>query len=125
MAQQPRDRRTVPANGSSKRDLLRADLRRSTPQELAHALHALLDQSRLAREERLHALASAFVIEALAPYWVDGRTPEEAHEALLSTDTELASVIEALAPMLLGRIEVHEDAREAIATIEAMLGIAR
>lgn len=110
-------------SGATKRDLLRADLRRSTPQELAQALQTLLDQSRLRQDERLHALASAFVVEALAPYWVGGRTAEEAHDALCRTDAELASVIEALAPMLLGRIEVREDAREAIATIEAMLGI--
>lgn len=110
---------------STKRDLLRADLRRSTPEELAHAVHTLLDQSGLARDERLHALASAFVIEALAPYWTGGRTADQAHDALCETDTELADVIEALAPMLLGRIEVNEQARDAIATIESMLGIPR
>ncbi|MGE3960779.1 MAG: hypothetical protein AB7F65_03765 [Dehalococcoidia bacterium] len=117
---QPR-RRSTP----TKRDLLRADLRRSTPEELASALQSLLDQSQLGREERLHALASAIVVEALAPYWVGDRTPSEAHDALCEADTELARVIEALAPMLLNRIEVREETRDAIATIEAMLGIPR
>ena len=119
--EQPSPRRAT----STKRDLLRADLRRSTPEEVAHAIHTLLDQSRLSHDERLHALASAFVIEALAPYWTGGRDPNEAHDALCATDTELAQVIEALAPMLLGHIEVHAEARDAIATIESMLGIPR
>ena len=110
---------------STKRDLLRADLRGSTPEELAHAVHTLLDQSRLARDERLHALASALVLEALAPYWSGGRTPNEAHDALCEADAELALVVEALAPMLLGHIEVNEEARDAIATIESMLGLPR
>ncbi|MCA9846727.1 MAG: hypothetical protein H6674_02750 [Dehalococcoidia bacterium] len=114
---QPR-RRATP----TKRDLLRADLRRSTPEELSHALQMLLDQSRLSRDERLHALASALVVEALAPYWVGDRTPNQAHDALCADDEELARVIEALAPMLLGHIEVREEARDAVATIEAMLG---
>lgn len=109
----------------SKRDLLRADLRRSTPEELSQALRTLLEQSRTPRDERLHAIASAFVIEALAPYWVGGRTPGEAHDALCQADPELARVVEALAPMLLGRIEVHEEARDLIATVESILGLRR
>lgn len=117
---QPRRRAT-----STKRDLLRVDLRRSTPEELTNALQALLDQSRLGPDERLQALASAFVLEALAPYWSGGRTPNEAHDALCEADTELARVVEVLAPMLLGRVEVREEARDAIATIESMLGIQR
>lgn len=117
---QPR-RRAVP----TKRDLLRADLQRSTPEELALAVQSLLDQSRLRRDERLHALASAFVVEALAPYWTGGRTPNEAHHALCATDAELAQVVEALAPMLLGRLEVREEAEDVIAAIESMLGLPR
>ncbi len=115
---QPR-RRATP----TKRDLLRADLRHSTPEELSHALRSVLDQSCLSHDERLHALASALVVEALAPYWVGGRTPNEAHDALCEADPELARVIEALAPMLLGHIEVREEARDAVAAIEALLGL--
>lgn len=108
---------------TTKRDLLRADLRRSTPEQLTQALQSLLQQSHLERDERLQSIASAFVLEALAPYWTGGRTPNEAHDALCEADPDLARVIEALAPMLLGTIEVREEAQEAIATIEAFLGL--
>ena len=63
------------------------------------------------------------MVEALRPYWTGERTPQQAHEALLATDPELAAVIESIAPMLLGRTEVRERAGEAIASIEAWLGL--
>lgn len=115
----------APRRSASKRDLLRADLRRSSPEELSEAIQSILDHSRLHDDERLHALASALVVDALRPYWTPGRSPQEAHDALCRTDPELAAVIEALAPMLLGHIEVHEEARNVIASVEALLGLER
>lgn len=120
MARTPRRRET-----SNRHDLVRIDPRRSTPEQLSEAVHGLLDQSQLPRDERLHALASALVVEALEPYWTDDRTPDEAHRALRRTDPELAEVIEALAPMLLGHIEMHEEARSVISSVEALLGLNR
>jgi hypothetical protein len=117
MAQVPRRR---PA---TKRDLLRLDLRHSTPEQLADTVQALLDQSSASAEERVHLLASAFVVEALRPYWTGDRTPQQAHDALCREDPELAAAIEALAPMLLGRAEVREVAHAAIASVEALLGL--
>ena len=97
----------------------------ASPQQLADALHALLEGFHLSHDERLQALASAFVVEAFRPYWTDHHTPEEAHQALVQADPELAQVIAVIAPMLLGHIEVHEEARDAIASVEALLGIPR
>lgn len=117
MAQAPR-RRPV-----TKRDLLSADLRHSTPEQLAETVQALLDQSSATAEERVHLLASAFVVEALRPFWTHDRTPQQAHDALCREDPDLAAAIEALAPMLLNRAELREAAQDAIASVEAILGL--
>ena len=114
----PPGSRSIPA---SKRDLLRLDLRRGTPEQIADAVQALLEQSALNHDERVQLLGGALVLEALRPHWGDGRSPGEAHEALRAHDPELAEAIEAIAPMLLGRVQAHEDAEEALAAVEALL----
>ncbi len=116
-------RRRPASKTTSRRELLRIDLRHSSPEELAQAVQALLDHANAATEQRVELLARAFVVEALRPYWTGNRTPQEAHEALLTADPELAAVIEAIAPMLLGRTETRARADEAIASIEAFLGL--
>lgn len=118
MPEQPRRRPT-----STRRELLRLNLRRSTPEQLVEAVHTLLDQAGASNEDRIDLLARSLVVEALRPYWTGGRSPQEAHEALCTADPELAAVIEAIAPMLLGRSEVRQTADEAIASIEALLGL--
>jgi hypothetical protein len=119
----PARRRPASSAGGLGFEGLQGRLFRATPEELAHAVQTLLADSRLGHEERLHVLASAFVIEALAPYWADGRTPDEAHEALTRTEADLARVVEVLAPILLGHITAREEATDAIASIEVMLGL--
>ena len=116
-------RRRPAGKPSSRRELLRIDLRRSTPEELAQAVQALLEHANAAADERVDLLARALVVEALRPYWTGDRTPQQAHDALCATDPELAAVVEAIAPMLLGRTEVRERATAAIASIEALLGL--
>ena len=106
---------------ASKRDLLRLDLRRGTPDQIAEAVQALLDQSTLSHDERVQLLGGALVLEALRPYWGDGRSPGDAHESLRLHDPELADAIEAIAPMLLGRAQAQNEAQEALAAVEAML----
>ena len=105
----------------TKRALLRMDLRRGTPEQIAEAVRALLDQSALSHEERIQLLGGALVMEALRSHWGDGHTPTEAHALLRRDDPELADAIEAIAPMLLGRAQAHEEAAEALAAVEAML----
>ncbi|MDA0815220.1 MAG: hypothetical protein O2924_01430 [Chloroflexi bacterium] len=90
---------------------------------LTTSIGALLEQSGVAGDQRVHALASALVVEALRPYWGSAVTPAQAHNALQAADPELAEVLAALAPMLLGRIQAHEDAQVAIRTVESLLGI--
>ncbi len=118
MSQAPR-RRPV----STRRDLLRIDLRASSPEQLAEAVQALLDHANAAADDRVELLARALVVESLRPYWTGQRTPQQAHEALCAADPELAAVIEAIAPMLLGRSEVRARADEVIASIESLLGL--
>lgn len=94
------------------------------PEEhLAWAIGALTERSGLRNDERVHALARALVVEVLRPYWAEDRTATEASDALRVTDPELAELLVALAPMLLARMEAHDDVRAAVATAEALLGI--
>lgn len=121
----PRSPRTpraaAPPRATSRRDLLRLDLRRD-PGQLAGAIQALIDRAELGAEERVQLLGGALVLEALRPYWGDGRSPGDAHASLRRADPELADVIEAIAPMLLGRAQAHEDAQAAIDAVNALLG---
>ena len=105
---------------TSRRDLLRLDFRRD-PERIAEALQALLDGSALSAEARVQVLGGALVLQALRPYWGDGRSPADAHAALRRDDPELADAIEAIAPMLLGRAQAHEEALEALSAVEALL----
>lgn len=112
-------RRATPA--SAKRALLGMDLRRGDPDRIAEAVRRLLAESGLDPEERIQVLGGALVVEALRAYWTGARTAEQAHEALRLDDPELADAVEALAPLLLGRAAVREEAGAAIAAIEALL----
>jgi len=123
MAALPR-RQGHPDNGP-RRELLRLDLATCTPAEIADALHAVLERAGVSAEERVQLLAGALVVEALRPYWLPDRTPEEAHDALCLHDPDLAQVIEVIAPMLLGRAELREETADVLASIEALLGLSR
>lgn len=97
----------------------------SDDRRLITSIGTLMEQSGVAGDQRVHALASALVVEALRPYWDSAATPAQAHDALQAADPELAEVLAALAPMLLGRIQAHEDAQVAIQAVESLLGIQR
>ena len=103
------------------RELLRLDFRRD-PEQLSEAIQSLLDRSAMSSEERVQVLGGALVLEALRPYWGDGRTPADAHALLRRDDPELADAIEAIAPMLLGRAQAQEDAQAALDAVTALLG---
>ena len=106
---------------TSRRDLLRFDFRRD-PEQLSEAIQGLLDRSGLSSDERVQMLGGALVLEALRPYWGEGRTPADAHALLRRDDPELADAIEAIAPMLLGRAQVQEEAQAALDAVAALLG---
>lgn len=97
------------------------DSHRADPERVADIIGRLLRESGLSSEDRVQLLGGALVVEALRPYWTDGRTPEQAHLALHAADAELADAVEALAPVLLGRAEVRAEAGAAIEAIEALL----
>ena len=107
--------------GTPRRRLLRLDLKRGSTAELAEAIAAILDETPLRMDDRVQLLGGALVMEALRPFWTDGRTPLEAHEQLRAHDPELADAIEAIAPMLLGRAEVREESEAAVSAVEELL----
>ena len=115
----PSGRSTSP-RATSPRDPVRFDLPRD-PEQPVRGVQALLDRSGMTTEERVQTLGGALVLEALRPYWGDGRSPAEAHALLRRDDPELADAIEAIAPMLLGRAQGHEDALAALAAVDAQL----
>ncbi|MBM3139633.1 MAG: hypothetical protein FJZ92_05310 [Chloroflexi bacterium] len=104
-----------------RRRVLRYELREGSADHVLSALADLLRVSVLPHEERVQLLGGAFVTEALRPYWVDGVSPVEAHERLRAANPELAEVIEAMAPMLLGRSESRSEAQAALRFVEALL----
>ena len=106
---------------TSRRDLLRLDFRRD-PEQLSEAIQSLLERASVPAEERVQVLGGALVLEALRPYWGDGRSPADAHALLRRDDPELADAIEAIAPMLLGRAQAQEDAQAALDAVRALLG---
>ena len=102
------------------RRVLRFEVNAGSADDVLGALAELFRASGLSHEERVHLLGGAFVTEALRPYWVDGVTPIEAHERLRINDPELAAMIEAIAPILLGRNEVRADGEAAVAWVESL-----
>lgn len=74
------------------------------------------------REEWVRVLGSALVAAAVAPFWVEGETAGDAHNRMSATDAELATVVDALAPMLYSRELGARTAAAALAEIESLLG---
>jgi hypothetical protein len=89
--------------------------------ELASRLSRVLARSQLAWDDRVQASAAAFVAEALHPFWQRGAAPLEAHEQLRTREPEVAAAIEALAPMLLARLNSAQEAAELIEYVEHFL----
>ena len=66
-------------------------------------------------------LGGAFVSAAVGRYWAEGLSAAEAHERLCAEDPELARAIEALAPLLLDRVEARGQQEAAVAAVELLL----
>ncbi len=66
-------------------------------------------------------LGGAFVAAAVRRYWAEGLSAAEAHERLCADDPELARAIEALAPLLLDRVEARGQREAAVAAVELLL----
>ncbi len=93
----------------------------ATPDQLSKLVCGLLDAAGLTPEQRVEVLGGAFVSEAVAPYWREADSPEEAHTRLRVEDAELADAVEALAQVLLGRQETREAAASALAELDRLL----
>lgn len=89
---------------------------------VAARLARLLDEAALTPEQRIEALGAAFVTEAFRPYWLEGRAAGEAHDQMRRHDPELADAVEALSPMILGRVRSREDAARALVEVQRLLG---
>jgi hypothetical protein len=103
-----------------RRHVLRFELRSGSSDDILGALAELFRAAGLPHDDRVQLLGGALVTEALRPYWVDGVTPIEAHERLRADDPELAAMIEAIAPMLLGRSEARVDGEAAVAFVQSL-----
>lgn len=66
-------------------------------------------------------LGGAFVSAAVRRYWAEGLSATEAHERLCAEDPELARAIEAIAPILLDRVEARGQREAAVAAVELLL----
>lgn len=103
---------------TARAELLVRLARSCSAMEVRALIAELLDAAGLDRDERVEVLGGAMVTEAVRPYWNNGCRADEAHEALLLDDPELGEVVEAIAPMLLGRAEAREESRRLIREIE-------
>lgn len=90
-------------------------------EQVARAIRALLHRSPGTIDDKVELLAGAMVVEAFQPHWHPDRTPAEAYAALRATDPELADAVDAIAPMLLARLESREVSASAIAAVEELL----
>lgn len=89
--------------------------------QLSSLVCGLLDAAGLSPEQRIDVLGGAFVSEAVRPHWAKDARAEDAHDALRTTDAELADAVEAVAQVLLGRAESREEARAALAELDRLL----
>jgi len=93
-----------------------------SPFDRARQISTSLDSLTLTWEERIQAIGGCFVLEALRPVWNEGGgSADAAHSLLRSRDPELAAAVEALAPMLYGRLRAHVEALAAIDEVERLI----
>ena len=90
-------------------------------EQVSRALRVLLNRTPASMDDKIELLAGAMVVEAFQPHWQPDRSPAEAYEALRRSDPELADAIDAIAPMLLARLEAREVSASAIAAVEELL----
>lgn len=70
-------------------------------------------------------LGGAFVSAAVRRYWMAGLDAAAAHERLCADDPELARAVEAIAPMLLDRVEASDQRAAAVRAVELLLAATR
>ena len=71
--------------------------------------------------DRVDVLGGAFVSAAVRRYWAEGLSAAEALVRLCAEDPELARAIEAIAPILLDRVEARGQREAAVAAVELLL----
>jgi hypothetical protein len=91
------------------------------PFEVAKSESELLDSLPVDWAERIQVIGGALVVEALQPVWAESASADEAHAKLRLRDPELASAIEGLAALLLGRYEARAEGKAAVEAVEELL----
>jgi hypothetical protein len=97
------------------------DLRSGTHDDVREAIVQAIARLGLDHNAQVDFFAGALVAVALRPYWVEGRSPLEAHERLRADDAELADLVEAIAPVLLSRTAAREEQAAAVQAVEELL----
>ena len=103
---------------SEPRDL---DLRGRDRNEAIEIVQRALVDAGYEAGDCVDVLGGAFVSAAVRRYWAEGLSAAEAHERLCADDPELARAIEALAPLLLDRVEARGQQEAAVAAVELLL----
>ena len=97
------------------------DLRGRDRNEAIEIVQRALVEAGYEAGDCVDVLGGAFVAAAVRRYWAEGLSAAEAHERLCAEDPELARAIEALAPILLDRVEARGQREAAIAAVELLL----
>ena len=97
------------------------DLRGRDRNEAIEIVQRALVEAGYETGDCVDVLGGAFVAAAVRRYWAEGLSAAEAHERLCAEDPELARAIEALAPILLDRVEARGQREAAIAAVELLL----
>ena len=108
--------------GSERRAAVLFGLRGGSVREAIDVILRALADAGYGHEECIELLGGALVNEAVRGYWAEGSTAADAHDRLRADDPELAVLVEALAPFLLGRAESRGEHEAALAAVEALLG---
>ena len=103
---------------SEPRDL---DLRGRDRNEAIEIVQRALVDAGYEAGDCVDVLGGAFVSAAVRRYWAEGLSAAAAHERLCADDPELARAIEALAPLLLDRVEARGQQEAAVAAVELLL----
>ena len=97
------------------------DLRGRDRNEAIEIVQRALVEAGYETGDCVDVLGGAFVAAAVRRYWAEGLSAAEAHERLCAEDPELARAIEALAPILLDRVEARGQREAAIPAVELLL----
>ena len=101
------------------------DLRGRDRLEAIEIVQRALVEAGYEASDCVDVLGGAFVCAAVRRYWIEGLGAAEAHKRLCADDPELARAIEALAPLLLDRVEARDQREAAVAAVELLLASTR